>query len=109
MQWLIDDKGKISLTLILAGNPPRGHRGKSYASQLFGAIAALRQEICKLGVDCARSAPYRPAHRSEAALEKDGIAVVASKVGQQSPGSNIGVPLLSASFVVWLFDIVGFR
>ena len=33
---------------------------------------------------------------------------VAYKDGQQSPGIKIGAALLSASFVEWLFDIVGF-
>jgi hypothetical protein len=61
------------------------------------------------GVDHPGHRPYRPVHRSSAALQTATFATVASKFGQQSPGIYIGAALLSALFVVWLFDIVGFR
>jgi hypothetical protein len=61
------------------------------------------------GVDHIEHRPYRPVHRSSAALQTASNATVASKFGQQSPGFYIGEASLSALFVVWLFDIVGFR
>jgi hypothetical protein len=59
-------------------------------------------------VDRSATPPYMAPHRRGAAANLDGFALsVASKDGQRSPGIVIGEPWLSASFVEWLFDIVG--
>jgi hypothetical protein len=59
--------------------------------------------------DRLKSPPYRPVHRSGAATRKGLKRYGRQQIRTAVPGIKIGEALLSASFVVWLFDIVGFR
>ena len=76
--------------------------------QIQGSSAQTETKVQKV-VDRLGSPPYRPVHRSGAALSTERNCHGRQQIRTAVPRSQIGEALLSACFVVWLFDIVGFR
>lgn len=74
----------------------------------FYVIFLKSQQKCKKPVDRIQPPPYMPSHRSGAAGFSGSNAAVANIDWTTGPPVKIGEPLLSASCVWWLFDIVGF-